>query len=1396
MPGTSSEVKQVLMKWKINTSDWKAALSDITRQITEVRKSDAAARSEDKKYLDYKMKQIRLSVGDLRMEVAEKQKATRELLNQITQQKLISAQASARLMQERAATAEINKQTAAIRNQIAASRAGQGGGGGKGSTGGGGGGFLGGFFGGIGSRFGGTLTSAVAQGELLANVIETLAVKVKRFIEESGPLEQVKEQFEKLAAVKGVDALKFLEDMRAATHNLVSDIQLYRTANMAMQSGIKFNEEQLIALTQATVGLARAQGRDAAQAVNALTRGLTTGRFVQLAYLTGISRTELTVRGLSATMSNHQRIQASFDQALKVITQRYREVGEPAQTFTETLKQLQVVSTRLLESFSRGFVQSSGMKSLFEYFDSIVKKLVSGEGGVEELGKKFGDLLFIVVQGFKALQAVVGSVVDILKDLLNVGVEFGKSFDLSDDFISRMTTFTGLIKTAAQAMVLLRGAFKEVELRSLYELGKLTPNGHFVAGGGIAPIWVPGAKRKTKEQHEAELKAAADEEYNDILALETAFSKATGVATGKGTGTGGKPGDDDSVALQRRMMQLKLQLARDTAKALLDIAKQELQNEKDENEDAYQEGTRSFEDYIARKKMIREKDLIVTMREIQQERDADAANYLERLKSGNLQPPEYKSMMADLAERTKAKVVSAQTQEAKDQSGLDRKVQKDTRDAARLRQEIDLETQREGLQEEEALLEKKMKDGVVTVQAYSDRKKAIWEEELRIFDELEDLKVQGTAQTQARLLQVERTKAKERQLTNKKESLIDQETPELEIDRSIAVFQKQLKVLEAQRAIARVTGGRAGAGTGPSTKAIIDLHQKFIDQQAALMQTVDPTSNSFLKLADSIAASTARIIELRHELPNLPGIFGAGLSGIGGALGSFGAPSSITHYNPGTMMMGQTRVPAVTQLQEGLTKVGAYESEQAKYVTYSRDAGMSSNPIAALGGSFRTLVKSSKDMGTNFDKFSEALTASIGQIGTFVSALQGQGGPVQAGLGGAASGMGLGKGLGDIMSQAGKALGPGGLGSALSAAGPWGAAAGAAIGLVSGIFSGKARKAAEAIAKQITDEINKSLKDYALQNATMAQTIKALQAERAQAVSQLSGKKGGRDQLDKILPQLDQQITQLQEQQKQIMIQMDQNLQVIGSAAPWQPLLQNIQSVIKQYKDYIGAGGDVVKANQFLKDSFANMKVTDTATLNQDMQDAINNALQYNDLLLQRQQYIAQTTQQIEDIMAAGAPSRMRTTAQTKMSQIEQIELERNQRLAEMNEQITVAGYRLTSEQKIFDLAQTRVGLEAQLAQLQMATIDQDVARIAALRDLVNALGGGSLIGTISGAVGGNPTSGTAGLDAVLRLLGLGGGSPGGVAPNARVTNMDELWAAIYRTRGRQGFGGFSGELG
>ena len=242
----------------------------------------------------------------------------------------ISSMNDRQLAQLRAKTAQLQQQVQLGKGQ---------------ATGGAGGNLLSQFATGFTSRLFGTLTFAVFTAEGLGRVLESATMKMKEFIESTGPLTQVREQFQKLALTQNIDPSKYITSLRVATKGLIEDVQLYRTANLALQSSLGASSQDVIKLTEATVGLARAQGKDANQALQALDMFLTTGYGRSLAHVTGLqSQMLMGVRSLGGGFDQTARLGLNFKQALELITRQYTALGAPAMTYTEQLKALEVAA--------------------------------------------------------------------------------------------------------------------------------------------------------------------------------------------------------------------------------------------------------------------------------------------------------------------------------------------------------------------------------------------------------------------------------------------------------------------------------------------------------------------------------------------------------------------------------------------------------------------------------------------------------------------------------------------------------------------------------------------------------------------------------------------------------------------------------------------------------------------------------------------------------------------------------------------------------------------------------------------------------------------------------------------------------------------------------------------
>jgi hypothetical protein len=230
--------------------------------------------------------------------------------------------------------------------------------------------------------------------------------------------------------------------------------------------------------------------------------------------------------------------------------------------------------------------------------------------------------------------------------------------------------------------------------------------------------------------------------------------------------------------------------------------------------------------------------------------------------------------------------------------------------------------------------------------------------------------------------------------------------------------------------------------------------------------------------------------------------------------------------------------------------------------------------------------------------------------------------------------------------------------------------------------------------------------------------------------------------------------------------------------------LSQLQQILLQYQQFAGAAEsaqDLANANNFLTQSLSNYEYNLENQLLQDNEQAINDAIQLNDLTYQRTQLVNQLNQQIEGVLAQGDVTREATRAQTAGTQIEQIQVQAQMQLAQMNEEIALTQYKVTAEQQIFGLATTRIGLETQLLGLQEIQAQQQMQVIAALQGYVGSLQTGNM----------------APLAQLIASIPLSTISPSAGSPQSMTTLtnlLEQLFSAAYSTYGASGYATFNGQ--
>jgi hypothetical protein len=137
-----------------------------------------------------------------------------------------------------------------------------------------------------------------------------------------------------------------------------------------------------------------------------------------------------------------------------------------------------------------------------------------------------------------------------------------------------------------------------------------------------------------------------------------------------------------------------------------------------------------------------------------------------------------------------------------------------------------------------------------------------------------------------------------------------------------------------------------------------------------------------------------------------------------------------------------------------------------------------------------------------------------------------------------------------------------------------------AVGSIMSTVGGLFTQAARDIVNQIEKNTQNIMLQYSEKQLDLANTITQLQEQEMQAISSLSGTKGGQDQLNKILPSLEQQISSLQQQAKDTMATFQyqtENLMLQNDTLS--QINQEWEQIVQQVADYLSAGGSATTAS-------------------------------------------------------------------------------------------------------------------------------------------------------------------------------------------------------------------------
>jgi hypothetical protein len=280
-----------------------------------------------------------------------------------------------------------------------------------------------------------------------------------------------------------------------------------------------------------------------------------------------------------------------------------------------------------------------------------------------------------------------------------------------------------------------------------------------------------------------------------------------------------------------------------------------------------------------------------------------------------------------------------------------------------------------------------------------------------------------------------------------------------------------------------------------------------------------------------------------------------------------------------------------------------------------------------------------------------------------------------------------------------------------------------AIGGVLSIVGSLFTAAAKRIAEDVKKSFQRTLDNYQNGNASLIQTITDLESQRISAITRLSGKKGGKDELDKLLPEFDREITNLKKQQDEITRNFIDGLVALRQQNDTlEQVHKRWADINKQVREYIGAGGDAALAAEFLSRSLEKIRQDAAEELSRAEQDAIQDAIKLNDLLEQRIDLEDEFKKKEFDLINADAIERRQAGAVTRGKELEALRKQHQEQLDNINSEITLIQKKVDKEKEVFDLAASAAELRRRDEELTLQNLDKQIDKWKTLKDIVNGI--------------------------------------------------------------------------
>lgn len=320
--------------------------------------------------------------------------------------------------------------------------------------------------------------------------------------------------FQNLAQAAGLVSDELLGNLKTATHGTIDDMTLIKNVSSDLTAGLHLTTDQYSLMGQAAFALAKATGKDEAEAFQTVNDALLTGRARGLAYLTGKIDMTAAEQNFAAKLgtsvnqlSAEGKLQAQREAIFQALGGAVQRVGEQTENLNDYIAQGQAWWANFTDELGQSVATSPKVIAAFNEIKDVLVSVFGGDKDelIQTLTDSIGNFALSVANGFKNLVADVKEAyalfVEFWPVIETVGVALGTyavATGAAEVATIAFETATLGASTASKAFATAMGAWEALDFASIGSaatsmgllgeaaLAALGPIGAIAAAAGLA----------------------------------------------------------------------------------------------------------------------------------------------------------------------------------------------------------------------------------------------------------------------------------------------------------------------------------------------------------------------------------------------------------------------------------------------------------------------------------------------------------------------------------------------------------------------------------------------------------------------------------------------------------------------------------------------------------------------------------------------------------------------------------------------------------------------------------------------------------------------------------------------------------------------------------------------